>query len=223
MKQLLQTFIITFTILTLNFAQPSASLNFTTAFPMGDFADFNTNTGIGGNLELFFFSPSERTPYGLGINFSYISYGLHFYDDPYSDELTLSGNEANNFASLHILFQVASHSGKVRPYFETLFGGSYIYSLTEIGYDYDGPVNLWIDDWAWSYGAGAGIKFFLFGSESYNGGSAYLDFKVRYLFGTKAIYLDRGSVEIYVDEVDYSVIESKTDMLTTSIGISFMF
>lgn len=223
MKQLLQTLAITILILSTNFAQPSASINFTTAFPMGDFADFNANTGIGGNLEFFFFSPTERTPYGFGINLSYISYGLHFNNDPYTDELTLSGNEANNFASAYILFQIAPPSGTVRPYFETLFGGSYIYSLTEIGYDYDGPINLHIDDWAWSYGAGAGIKLFLFGNPYYYSGAAFIDFKIRYLFGTNAIYLDRGSIEIYYDEVNYSVIESKTDMLTASIGISFMF
>ena len=223
MKKLIKTLVFTLSILSTGFTQPSASINFNTAFPMGDFADFNANTGIGGNLEILFFSPSERTPYGLGLNFSYISYGLHFYDDPYTDELTLSGNEANNFASLHVLFQIAPHEGNIRPYFETLFGGSYIYSLTEIGYDYDGPIDLWIDDWVWSYGAGAGLKFFLFGSDSYHPGSGYLDFKVRYLFGTTATYLDRGSVEIYYDDVYYSVIESKTDMLTASIGFCFMF
>ena len=203
------------------YSQPSASFNFLTAVPLGEFNEFSDDVGFGGNLEIFFFSPSEKTPYGLGINLSYLSYGAHFYDDPYSDDVELSFDRANNFASAHMLFQISSYKGTIRPYFETLFGGSYIYSLTEIGYDRDGPVNLCIDDWAWSYGAGLGIKFFLTGDPFYNSGSTYIDFKVRYLLSTSAEYLDRNSVEIYYDEVNYSVIESKTDMLNISVGFYF--
>jgi hypothetical protein len=219
--------LLTLTILAIlsgtNFAQRSASLNFITAVPLGDFNNYSNDVGFGGNLEFFFFTPSEKTPYGLGINLSYLSFGAQFYDDPYSEELELSFDNANNFASAHLLFQVAPHKGTIRPYFETLFGGSYIYSLTEIGYDHDGPVNLWIDDWAWSYGAGLGLKLFITGDPFFNFGSTYIDFKVRYLFSTSAVYLDRNSVEIYYDEVYYSVIESKTDMLTASIGFYFFF
>jgi len=205
------------------YSQPSASFNFLTAIPVGDFNEFSDDVGFGGNLEFFFFSPSERTPYGLGINLSYLSYGAHFYDDPYSEDLELSFDRANNFASAHLLFQIASYKGTIRPYFETLIGGSYIYSLTEIGYEHDGPVNLWIDDWAWSYGAGLGVKLFLTGNPFFNSGSTFIDFKVRYLLGTSAEYLDRNSVEIYYDEVYYSTIESKTDMLTVSLGFYFFF
>ncbi|MGD8305231.1 MAG: hypothetical protein PVF17_01130, partial [Ignavibacteria bacterium] len=145
------------------FSQSSVSLNFLTTFPVGDFSDYSNDAGFGGNLEFFFFSPSEVTPYGLGINLSYISYGAHFYENPYTDDLELSFDRANNFVSAHILFQIAPYEGSVRPYFETLFGGSYIYSATEIGWNYDSPINLWIDDWAWSYGAGVGLKLFLIG------------------------------------------------------------
>lgn len=223
MKKILLTLTL-FTVLSFSsIAQRSASFNFITAVPLGDFNDYSNDAGFGGNLEFFFFSPSEKTPYGLGINFSYLSFGAHFYDDPYSDDIDLSFDKANNFASVHLLFQAAPHKGTIRPYIETLFGGSYIYSVTEIGYDRDGPVNLWIDDWAWSYGAGMGIKFFITGDPFFNSGSTYIDFKVRYLFGTTAEYLDRNSVEIYYDEVYYSVIESKTDMLTASLGFYFFF
>ena len=74
MKTFIQSLIITASIVITSFAQPSASFNFTTAIPMGDFSNYSNNVGFGGNLEFFFFSPSERTPYGLGINFSYVSY-----------------------------------------------------------------------------------------------------------------------------------------------------
>jgi hypothetical protein len=223
MKTFIQSLIITTSIVISSFAQPSASFNFTTAIPMGDFSNYSNNVGFGGNLEFFFFSPSERTPYGLGINLSYISYGIHFLVDPESDDLVLSSNRANNFASVHMLFQIAPHTGTVRPYIETLFGGSYIFSLTEVGYDYYSPATLWIDDWAWSYGGGVGIKFFAVGNPLFDPGSTYIDIKVRYLLSTEITYLDRNSVEYYDDEVYYSLSKSKADMLTVSIGFFFFF
>jgi len=223
MKKFLLTTTFTISIFITSFAQPSASLYFTTAFPMGEFKDFTASTGFGTTTEFFFFTPSEKVPYGVGINFSYVSYGLRFVNDPYDNELSLSFNKANNFASVHILFQVGSYSGSVRPYFETLFGGSYVFSNTEIGYDYYGPISLWIDDWAWSYGAGVGLKFLSLGDAYFNHGSVYIDLKVRYLFGTTTSYLDRESISIYYDTIEYSLIESKTDMITASIGLYFFF
>jgi len=223
MKKFLLTTTITISIFITSFAQPSASLYFTTAFPMGEFKDFTASTGFGTTTEFFFFTPSQKTPYGVGLNFSYVSYGLRFVNDPYDNELSLSFNKANNFASVHILFQVGSYSGSVRPYFETLFGGSYIFSNTEIGYDYYGPISLWIDDWAWSYGAGVGLKFLSLGDAYFNHGSVYIDLKVRYLFGTTTSYLDRESIILYYDTIEYSLIESKTDMITASIGLYFFF
>ncbi|MCH7770736.1 MAG: hypothetical protein IIA49_06930 [Bacteroidetes bacterium] len=223
MKTFIQSIIIATSILITSFAQPSASFNFTTAIPMGDFKNYNSNVGFGGNLEFFFFSPSERTPYGLGINLSYVSYGIQFFINPYSDELGVSLNKANNFASVHILFQIAPHTGIIRPYIETLFGGSYIFSLTEVGYDYYSPATLWIDDWAWSYGGGVGLKLFATGNPLFDSGSTYIDFKVRYLLSTEVTYLDRNSVEYYGDEVYYSLLKSKADMLLVSIGFFFFF
>lgn len=223
MKKYLQIIFIAITSLTASFAQPSASFNFTTAIPMGDFKNFNSNVGFGGNMEFFFFSPSERTPYGLGINMSYVSYGVHLLVSPDSDELGISLNKANNFASVHLLFQIAPHTGTIRPYVETLFGGSYIFSLTDIGYDYYYPETLWVDDWAWSYGGGIGLKIFATGNPLFNSGSTYIDFKVRYLLSTETTYLDRNSVEYYGDEVYYSLSKSKTDMLLVSVGFFFFF
>ena len=223
MKRILKITIISISIFITSFAQPSASIYFTTAFPMGEFKDFTASTGFGSTTEYFFFTPSPKTPYGVGFNFSYVAYGLRFVNDPYDNELSLSFNRANNFASMHILFQVGSHSGSVRPYFETLFGGSYIFSNTDIGYDYYGPVSLWIDDWAWSYGAGVGLKFLSLGDAYFNRGSVYIDLKVRYLFGTTTSYLDRESIIFYYDTIEYSLIESKTNMLTASIGLYFFF
>jgi len=223
MIRFLQTTTITISIFISSFAQPSASLYFTTAFPMGEFKDFSGTTGFCTTTEFFFFTPSSKVPYGVGLNFSYVAYGLRFVNDPYNNELSLSFNRANNFACVHILFQVGAHSGSVRPYFETLFGGSYVFSNSEIAYNYYDRVSLWVDDWAWSYGAGIGLKFLSLGDAYFNRGSVYIDLKVRYLFGTTTSYLDPESVTLYYDTIEYSLIESKTDMLTASIGLYFFF
>jgi hypothetical protein len=205
-------------------AQPSASLYFTTAFPVGEFRDYVGNTGFGASSEIFFFSPSENVPYGIGLNFSFVSYGMYFGVDPYTDELGLSYNKANNFASVHLLFQLAPAKGSIRPYVETLFGGSYIFSHTDFIVDYCcPPVTMWFDDWAWSYGAGLGLKFLSFGDAFLNHGSLYVDLKVRYLLSTSTEYLDRSSVVLYYDTLEYSTFESKTDMITASIGVYFYF
>lgn len=203
-------------------AQPAASLYFTTGIPMGEFKSFVPSTGFGAATEIFFFSPSEKIPYGIGLNFSYVSYGVHLGVDPYTNEMGLSFNRATNFASVHIMFQVAPYAGSVRPYFETLFGGSYIYSKADVGYDYYFS-SLLVDDWAWSYGAGIGLKLLSVGDAFFNPNSVYIDLKVRYLFGTTTSYLDRESIVAYFNTVEYSLIESKTDMITASIGFYFFF
>ncbi|UCH66454.1 MAG: hypothetical protein JSW63_04820 [Ignavibacterium sp.] len=206
-----------------NLAQPSASLYFTTAIPVDDFSEYNSNVGFGGAMELFLFSPSEKLPYGFGINLSYIGYGIHFLEDPDSEHLDMSFNKANNFASAHILFQIAPHTGSVRPYFETLFGGSYIFSRTEMGYAYHHPQTLWVDDWVWSYGWGVGLKLLAHGDPVFNSGSVYLDLKVRYMMSTETTYLDRNSVAFYDGVIEYNLIKSKTDMVIVFLGLFFFF
>jgi hypothetical protein len=215
--------LLTLTISTKTNSQPSVAFNFTTSFPMNEFSTYNNTTGFGGSMELFFFSPAQRVPFGFGFELSYTGYGLQWLVDPYYDELVLSANKANNVTTGLLVFQLAPHAGSMRPYMETVFGGSYIFSLTEFEhYDYSTSA-LWVDDWTWNYGAGIGIKFLTDGDPFYNSGSMYLDFKVRYLFGTSANYLDRESVVLYGDIVEYSLSESTTDVITASIGFYLFF
>ena len=218
---LLFTFLVQFAPVII--AQASATLYFTSAFPMGEFKENVPNAGFGASTEFFFFSPSKTTPYGLGLDLSYVTYGINFLVDPNTDDFAMSLDRANNFASVHILFQIAPSYGSVRPYVETLFGGSYIFSSTKFSYDYYPPASLWVDDWAWSYGVGMGVKLITHGDPFFNSGSVYIDLKVRYLFGTNASYLDRNSVYFDGDLLNYSTYESKTDMLTASVGLYFFF
>ena len=202
-------------------AQPSASLYFTTAIPINDFRYFDNDLGYGGNLEIFFFSPTKQKPFGMGISFSYFGQGLYFYDDPYSNETYLSGNRANNFSSIHLIFQVAPTGGTVRPYLETFFGGSYIFSESEIyTLDYV-PVSLYVDDWAWSYGIGGGFKFLVSGQDG--GGSVYLDLKGRYLMSSDVDILDRQSIRYANNSFYYSVNETQINFVALQLGFIVYF
>jgi hypothetical protein len=225
MKQLIYLFLLSalFRTTTEIYSQPSASFNFTTAFPVNEFQEFNSTTGFGGSMEIFFFTPAEKIPYGFGIELSYIGYGLQWLVDPYYDELVLSANKANNVTTGLFIFQIAPYAGSIRPYLETVFGGSYIFSLTEFEhYDYS-TSSLWVDDWTWNYGAGIGLKFLASGDPFFNRGSIYLDLNIRYLFGTSATYLDRNSVILYGNTVEYALSESATDVITASIGFYYFF
>ena len=202
-------------------AQPSLSFYFTTAIPVNDYQQFDDELGYGGNLELFFISPSKQKPIGMGISLSYFGQGLYFYEDPCDCETYLGDNRANNFTNLHLVFQVAPAGGTVKPYLETLFGGSYVFSNSQITTLNYSSVNLFIDDWAWSYGVGGGFKFLL-GADD-NGGSLYLDLKGRYLMSSDVSLLDRNSIRYANDKFYYSVNETQLNFVAVQIGVVLYF
>lgn len=202
-------------------AQPSASFYFTTAFPINDYQLFDDEVGYGGNLEFLFITPSKAKPMGMGISFSYFTQGLFFATDSYTGETILSDNKANNFSNLHLIFQLAPTGGTVRPYIETFFGGSYIYSSSQIfTLDYV-PVSLFIDDWAWSYGVGGGFKL-LIGSDEEDG-SLYLDLKGRYMMSSDVSLLDRNSIRYANNSFYYSLNETQINFVSVQIGLVFYF
>ena len=204
-------------------AQPSFNLYFTTAFPVNEFSDYMNKTGFGGSSEIFFTSPSAKKPYGFGLDFSYQAYGIHFINDEYTDDLYMSLNRAQNFASIHLLFQVAPPAGRIKPYFEALFGGSYIFSNTEVLDYYYHTQSLYFDDWAWSYGIGGGLKFLASGDPFDNRGAVYFDIKVRYMFSSPTEYVDRNSIRFANDTFYFNTIESRTDMVLLQIGFQMYF
>jgi len=203
-------------------AQPSTSFYFTTAIPVNEYQDFDDEVGYGGNLEYFFISPSKEKPIGMGFSLSYIGQGLYFYEDPCDCETYVGNNRANNFINLNMILQVAPTGGTVRPYVETFFGGSYIYSNTNIITPDYVSVNLYVDDWAWTYGVGGGFKLLL-GMDDDEGGSMYLDLKGRYLLSSDVDLLNRNSIR-YANNVFYdSVKETQLNFVAIQVGVVFYF
>lgn len=202
-------------------AQPSASLYFTTAFPINEYRLFDDEPGYGGNLELLLLTPSKQHSLGIGLSFSFFSQGLFWATDYYTGETILSDNMANNFSNLHLVFQLAPTGGTVRPYIESFFGGSYIYSHSQVfTLDYL-PVSLFVDDWAWSFGVGGGFKFLIGGEEG--NGSVFLDLKGRYLMTSEVGVLDRNSIRFANNDFFYTVNESKINFIAAQIGVLIYF
>ena len=203
-------------------AQPSVSFYFTTAFPVNEYQNFDNEVGYGGNLEFFFISPSKPKPIGIGASLSYFGQGLYFYNDPCDCETYIGNNRANNFINLNLILQVAPTGGTVRPYLETLFGGSYIYSSTDVITLNSTIINLYIDDWAWTYGVGGGLKF-LINEVGEDGSGMFLDLKARYLMSSNVNLLNRNSLRFANNQFYDAVQEIQLNFVTAQIGISFYF
>jgi len=209
------------------FAQ-SAGINFTLAFPQGEFKDNVDRLGFGGSLQFLFFDPQPGLPVSFGINFGFLNYGSESRREPFSPnipDVIVDVDRSNNFLNFHVLFQIIPYSGTFRPYAEGLFGGSYLFTETSIksrGVE-EVASSTNFDDFAWSYGAGGGFIILLTENVGDDIGSLYLDLKARYLFGSEAEYLKEGSVIIENGRVTYDVSKSKTNLLQIHLGVVAYF
>lgn len=227
-KYLLAAIMLTIIPLKFSLAQ-SAGLNLTLAIPSGEFKEKVDNLGFGLSGNINFISPKPKSPFGVGLNLGYIVYGSESRREPLSTtipDVFVNIDRTNSLLNFHLLFTVGLPTGRIRPYVEGLFGGSYIYTTTSVksqgtGQEFASSTNF--DDWAWSYGAGGGFAILLSGDPNTDQNTIYLDLKGRYLFGSEAEYLKQGSVKIQNGQVSYDVSRSKTDLITVHAGVIFYF
>lgn len=212
-----------------NFYSQIGSINFSIAFPQGEFKEKVENPGFGLNGDFLFISPKPKSPFGLGVNLSYYIYGSESRREPLSTtipDLTVRVDRTNNLSNFHLLFVLGLPSGRSRPYIEGLFGGSYIFTTTSVNSEntnqsFAETTNF--EDFAWSYGAGFGLTYLVSGDPNQQQNLIFLDFKARYLYGTEAEYLKQGSIRIVNGNVVYDVNRSKTDLITVHFGIKYYF
>jgi hypothetical protein len=219
-------FVITilFLLATLNYAQ-QIGLSFMFGNPQGEFRSNVDRMGFGGQLQGTFWTPTHEMPYTIGLDFGYLVYGQVDERKPWIGfpGVYLNLSRTNSLANFHILMQVSPFFGTVRPYFEGLFGGSYIFTQSSIKGDYqeeDIATTTNFDDFTWNYGGGVGLLFKISG-ELENVEAIYLDFKSRYLYGTKAEYLTEESL-IGIDNSGNPIFKTKkstTDFLSFHIGV----
>lgn len=207
----------------------SGGLYFSLAFPMGEFKENVKQTGVGLTGEFFFLTPKRKLPVGLGLNLGYYVYGIEKRSEPWSStipDVRVDIERTNNLTNFHLVFLIAPEYGKFRPYLEGLFGGSYFFTKSSVKSRYNEEViaeDVNFDDWAWSYGVGGGLTYLVSGDPNINNDAIFIDLKVRYLLGSEAEYLKKGSIRIESGRLYYDVNKSKTDLLSAHLGVRIFF
>lgn len=229
MKNLFLAFVVLLIFSSTEIFAQAAGLNLTLAIPSGEFKEKVDNVGFGLSGHILFLAPKPKSPFGIGLNLGYIVYGSESRREPLSNtipDVFVNVDRTNSLMNFHLLFTVGLPQGRIRPYLEGLFGGSYIYTTTSVksqgtGEEFASSTNF--DDWAWSYGGGGGLTILLSGDPNTDENTVYLDLKGRYLLGSEAEYLKQGSVRIENGQVYYDVSRSKTDLITIHAGVLVYF
>jgi len=193
--------------------------------PRNEYKKYNPYTGYGLQIQGMLISPSAQLPFGIGLDLGFLIYSSKTETHSLSSaipDLLVDIERTNSMANMHFVFQISPFKGLIQPYAELYGGGSYIFTTTEIdGNHYFKQIDTKVDydDFAWSYGAGGGLKFLVKQGE-YSSPDIYIDFKVRYLAGSRARFLTPS--DIVVEKIKRIVSlfprESETDLLTFTIG-----
>ncbi|UCH92500.1 MAG: outer membrane beta-barrel protein [Candidatus Aminicenantes bacterium] len=211
-------------------AQFQGSLTFNMGFPQGEFNENLEKNGFG--LGFNFGVKMGKSPFVLGAEMGILNYGQDtryesFYNIP---DLVVKVVNSYNILQGHVFlrFQPTAR-GSFHPYIDALLGLNYLWAQTSIeDNDDEGDISsVNYDDTASSYGIGGGLMVRLGGAKERHSQKKImeflLDFRVRYLWGGNAEYLQEGSIVVDGQEVTYYVSESKTDLLTFQIGFALNF
>jgi opacity protein-like surface antigen len=175
--------------------------------------DENLGTGYGIGAQLLF--PVRDGPFFVGGEISVARYAEErrpFFGD--FDVVT-----SNDIGMFNVVLRAEATSGRVRPYLDAVVGLKVFQtesSLVDTCFLCEDEVlssQTELEDAAFSYGVGAGLKFDLSQSR------VFLDTQVRYTRGRDATYLTRGSISD--DNLEDRLRESRTDAWSIHIGLSF--
>lgn len=208
-----------------------ASVDFNLGFPQGVFKENIDRSGVGGSG--YFAYKFKNSPFSVGLSFSVLVLGSQTrgeFFSPRIPEVEVDVTTRNYSLMGHLVLRVQSSKGKLRPYAEGLLGFTYLW--TETGVFDQGWGNQAIassvnqKDFTWSTGAGGGVLIRILetkrNSDKGNFGLC-IDFGARYLLGGKAEYLSEGGITEDGGRLIYDIHLSRTDLLTTRIGLSFIF
>jgi hypothetical protein len=187
--------------------------------PVGDFQD---SVDIAGGVSGHFGVGLGDTPISVGVEGSYLWYGIETRDIPLVGlpDLAAEVQTSNDMFLLHGRVRAQARSGRVRPYVDGLVGFNYLFTRTSLrdgdsDGDRDSVMNM--DDLVLSAGGGAGVMIALGGSPQ----SVRLDLSVRYLYGGEADYLIEGDVRSEFGPPVLVPRRSRTDMVAVYIGVTF--
>ena len=204
-------------------------LSFMAGFPQGEFKDNVDENGYGIGGE-FLYSPSV-SPFGIGVSLGFMNYGEESRREPFSTtipDVEVEVKTTNNIVLGHLLFRAQVKQGPIRPYAEGLVGFNYLFTETKIE-DVDDEEEIAsstnLDDGVFSYGAGGGVMLRLYTGKTKKAKtwSILLNLCARYIVGGEAEYLKEGSIKRVNGKVVFDKIQSKTDILTTHLGLAVEF
>jgi len=207
-----------------------ASLNFVMGYPQNDFKMNVDRTFYGLSGEFFYQLP--RSPFSVGISLEYMNYGSETRTEPFGHDIpdfqVVVTTRNNIFSSVAVL-RLSPVEGAFRPYVEALVGFNYLFTYTSVNDDCDWSEDIAttnFDDWALTYGAGAGAAVRALAIRSHQGRSLFslqMEIGVRYFKGRTAEYLKKGSIRREHGSLIYEPLMSTTDLLKTHLGIVFRF
>ena len=233
-------FAVAFAILLMPFAAeaqvvPEASVAFSLGFPSGEFRDHVPSVGIGFDLTGGFQLPGS--PVFLGAELGFLVYGRESRREPFSTtipDVEVRVITTNNILNGHLFLRLQPGVGSVRPYFDALIGFKYLFTLTEIRnvlHTDDEPIahSTNLGDIAFSRGVGFGLAIHLW-EDRWDSDSGkerpvalQLDIGLRYLLGSEADYLKKGSIERVDWNIRFDIERSMTDVIHPMIGIRATF
>src|SRR5215813_1043916 len=201
-----------------------AGFYFTTIVPQGQFKENITNNGYGGDGH--FLVRLGPSPILVGGDLGGVVYGSENHREPISatiPNLQVNVGTSNNIFLAHFLVRAQPRKGLVRPYADGLIGLKHLFTRTTIsnlsgGEEIASDTNL--SDTTLSYGFGGGIQIPLTKSRE---GWITLDTNVRYLRGSQAEYLKKGSIRQVNGQAVFDVLSSRTDVIAVQIGVTFRF
>ncbi|MEX2601431.1 MAG: hypothetical protein WD355_07275 [Balneolaceae bacterium] len=201
-------------------------LDFMLGFPQGEFKQNVDAVGFGLDLTgLYLFS---NAPFAAGLDLGVMTYGNTSRREPFNPnipEVNIRVETSNNIAFGHFLFRIQPRGVPFRPYVDGLFGFNYLYTESKVQdeqtfEDIAGSNNF--DDISVSGGIAAGAMIRLVDTTDPDSGnriSVFLNLRTRYLLGGDAEYLKEGSMRRENGNLVYDVERSRTDILTTQVGV----
>ena len=195
-------------------------------FPQNEFSKNVNNEAFGGiEAQITLTTPSKSNPFTVGLNAGFLIYGIESRRVPLSTtipDVSVDVERQNGMINFHLLFQISPFEGSVKPYFEGVAGGAYLFTETRVEgsgnvYEFASTVNQ--DDFAWSYGLGGGILVSLMeGNEDLPGG-LFLDLKTRFMFSSEAEYLTTGDLRVENGNLIYQTKKSGIDYMSIQFGV----
>jgi hypothetical protein len=226
-------------------AQTYLGLTLEGGIPYDDFEDQLNDVAVGASMQLLV--QAGALPVALGLDGGLITYGQEAR--PLAAQIDGSSaflgdiETTNNVAHLHAVLRLVPSSGAVRPYADGLVGFNYFYTRARTEqevYLVDGDSffdpgtdavvgrnvtnSTVIDDFALSYGAGAGLLIRVAqGDDDGMPFEAFFEVGARYLIGEEATYLLESAPVAEGETPTVLVRESKTDLIRPQLGLVIQF